>query len=215
MENKMKCKVVILATNEIQANGVQIIKNNKNNELKIPSTGGALRRIIAGSAVWKTQHLYLVSDEEIKVGDYYLSETFGKFNFFGQKPSILTEDDTELYIKYKELCYKIIATTDTTLNLPLIPQSFIEKYVEVNGKIEEVMVNLENYRHYNNPDIRKADFEYRNRIETRKDNTVIISKVKNTWNYDEHCTDMQYYMEYCQLNGYITPQKWLSEYKHY
>lgn len=27
--------------------------------------------------------------------------------------------------------------------------------------------------------------------------------------------DMQYYMEYCQREGYITPQDWLDNHKHY
>ena len=32
---------------------------------------------------------------------------------------------------------------------------------------------------------------------------------------DDMYLNMQYYMEYCQLNGYVTPQKWLSELKHF
>lgn len=27
--------------------------------------------------------------------------------------------------------------------------------------------------------------------------------------------DMQYYMEYCQINPYVTPQEWLTNHKHY
>ena len=27
--------------------------------------------------------------------------------------------------------------------------------------------------------------------------------------------DMQYYYEYCNKNGYVTPNKWLKELKHY
>lgn len=27
--------------------------------------------------------------------------------------------------------------------------------------------------------------------------------------------NMQYYMEYCKTNGYVTPQEWLEKYKHY
>ena len=32
---------------------------------------------------------------------------------------------------------------------------------------------------------------------------------------DSMYLDMQYYMEYCQLKGYVTPQEWLKEHKHY
>lgn len=28
-------------------------------------------------------------------------------------------------------------------------------------------------------------------------------------------SNMQYYMEYCQANGYVTPQDWLNKFKHY
>lgn len=28
-------------------------------------------------------------------------------------------------------------------------------------------------------------------------------------------SNMQYYMEYCQANGYVTPMKWLNELKHF
>ena len=32
---------------------------------------------------------------------------------------------------------------------------------------------------------------------------------------DEQYLNMQYYMEYCQMNGYITPQEWLEKHKSF
>ena len=32
---------------------------------------------------------------------------------------------------------------------------------------------------------------------------------------DEMYLNMQYYMEYCQMKGYITPQEWIEKHKHY
>lgn len=32
---------------------------------------------------------------------------------------------------------------------------------------------------------------------------------------DEQYLNMQYYMEYCQMKGYVTPQDWLKKYKHF
>lgn len=32
---------------------------------------------------------------------------------------------------------------------------------------------------------------------------------------DNLLCNMQYYMEYCQRNGYITPEEWLTNHKHY
>jgi hypothetical protein len=31
----------------------------------------------------------------------------------------------------------------------------------------------------------------------------------------EQCDNMQYYYEYCLINGYVTPMKWLEELKHF
>ena len=27
--------------------------------------------------------------------------------------------------------------------------------------------------------------------------------------------NMQYYMEYCQMKGYVTPQEWIEKHKHF
>lgn len=27
--------------------------------------------------------------------------------------------------------------------------------------------------------------------------------------------NMQYYMEHCERNGYVTPQEWIEKYKHF
>lgn len=32
---------------------------------------------------------------------------------------------------------------------------------------------------------------------------------------DEMYLNMQYYMEYCERNGYVTPQDWVEKYKHW
>ena len=32
---------------------------------------------------------------------------------------------------------------------------------------------------------------------------------------DEEHLNMQYYMEYCERNGYVTPQDWIENYKHF
>ena len=35
------------------------------------------------------------------------------------------------------------------------------------------------------------------------------------WQQEISYFDMQYYMEYCIRNGYITPQEWILNHKHY
>lgn len=201
---KMKCKVVCLTTNDTVMNGIQIIKNNENNELRLPLTGVELRRLVAGSAVWKAQHLYLVSDEAIEVGDIWMKPT-GKINISAcstvafNNPEWLNSSDC-VHIK------KVVASTDTSLNLPSIPQSFLEKYVESNGSINEVEIEMTS-----------SELEYVTSWDVAVNiwKEVIISQSKESWTRDEHCTDMYYYMQYCQSNGYVTPMEWLDNYKHY
>jgi hypothetical protein len=146
------------------------------------------------------QHLYLISDEEIKEGDWYY-DVIEKEIF----QRTLPEDDQYTHDK------KIIATTDKSLtecckgvhrigegcnlnnscNFPdcrpaKIPQSFIEAYVKAEGKIDEVQVEYNEKYYYNVDELRdrsrrglqlkyfKPEF-----IKTREDNTVIISKSKD------------------------------------
>lgn len=43
-------------------------------------------------------------------------------------------------------------------------------------------------------------------------------KVANTatlHSFDDMCTNMQYYMEYCKSKGYVTPMEWIANHKHY
>jgi hypothetical protein len=126
-------------------------------------------------------HLYILSDDEIKLGDYY---TGGKF----VETCSSCPEQTNMYA-----VKKIIASTDSSLHdhnnsyvnwIPSIPQSFIDKYVsEYNkgNKIEEVMVEYEpigNWRH--------AEFVHTNDIlKLNPDNTINIQSVKDSWTKEE------------------------------
>lgn len=162
----MKVKLVMLSSsNKIELGNI-IKRTNSNIPIQFVNnkldTDGRLEKLD-----WKVQHLYFLSDEEIQVGDYYTiydSQSIHKASGMNQT-------------WYNEMCKKVVATTDTSLNIPLIPQSFVEKYVEKNGVIDEVMIEM----------VQCFSFEKgkRNLPKIRKDNTVIVSKVKNTWTRDE------------------------------
>lgn len=82
---------------------------------------------------WKCQHLYIISDEEIKEDGWVYS--------------IITKDVFQLINTSTtgKWLNKIILTTDPSLNLPLIPNDFIELYIESynNGNvIEDVIVEI-------------------------------------------------------------------------
>ena len=68
------------------------------------------------------QHLYILSNDEIKEGDWYYdidTECFEKAIGY----DVLSANECED-------CYKIIASTDPKLDLPQIPQSLIEYYAD-------------------------------------------------------------------------------------
>ena len=109
------------------------------------------------------QHLYFVSDEEIKDGDNYCyyykdnPELCGVGMADKETVRIMGIDTT-----YKGTHFKIVATTDKSLrelesydsseedsevyrSIPQTPESFIEEFVKANGKINKVMVEMEEY----------------------------------------------------------------------
>lgn len=175
------------------------------------------------------QHLYITSDEEIKKGDKELEK--GEI-YYDAIDNCLRKYGTGNIISIH--IYKIIATTDESLkfgedvpgiirykSLPQPTQSFIDKYITEYNKgniITDIMVEYHYKESFCNG-CTKDCIENGCKVPSLKvnpqNNTIIIKKVKDSWTYDEHCTDMQYYMEYCNMNGYVTPQDWLSKYKHY
>jgi hypothetical protein len=109
-------------------------------------------------------HLYLVSDKEIEEEDWVIGKDDKLFRW-----------KTSIYLPNKT-AKKVEATTDTSLGLPLIPQLFIEEYVEKRGKIEYVYIQLnsssevEMVAQLNTPNYRPE---------------VIILSTKESWNREE------------------------------
>ncbi|TXG86433.1 MAG: hypothetical protein E6R13_00425 [Spirochaetes bacterium] len=138
---------------------------------------------------FKHQHLYIISDDEIKEGEWYLSfDIYGKC---GLPIKADYEKTNEFSLKpYSNYCKKIIATTDTALELPRLSQQFIEEYIEEYNKgnvITDVLVEYEKGLskplHESLRDSSPLIFE-RLKINP-KDNTITIKKVKDSWNREE------------------------------
>lgn len=126
----------------------------------------------------KPQHLYILSDEEIKEGDWCIQGFLSP-----DEPFQVSEGNIKTAIASK--AKKIIATTDPNLfvnvknhltsseglmvNVPQIPKSFIEEYCKAGG-IEDVLVeyttklvegtDLGNDCHYVKPDKPKLNPDY-------------------------------------------------------
>jgi hypothetical protein len=141
------------------------------------------------------QHLYILSDEWVNKGDYFYgtNKLLGEGIFQCDKG--LTDDGYPISGQnYFTDCKKVIASTNTNLmvgfkdgsgfyTMPLIPQSFIDKYVsEYNKghKIEEVLVEYE-----------MADGGNSTSDEwgwvINSDNTINTKPTKDFWTRDEVC----------------------------
>ena len=177
-----RCKVVMLPTKEksdIFIGKTHSVLHYKNN--------------IPDEEFKSYQHLYIISDDEIKEGDWFYnihSKIVGRAEFnFGKD----------------ELAKKIIATTNSSLWRPshkyasdviLLPQpsqQFIEKYIEEYNKgniITDVLVeyelisNEEYFGNTFNPDDDVPYFDERLKINP-KDNSLTIKKVKDSYSREE------------------------------
>lgn len=170
-----KVKVVMLPTNE---------KVTKNCLLLCPSLGKynnswwlKLNKDDSGIQYTKliSQHLYFLSNEEIKEGDWQVHWSNDLNNYIISQHKL-----------GKSTGLKVIATTDKSLNLPQPSQSFIEKYIsEYNkgNKIEEVMVEYELFD--NGWDSSVVTNRVHKIKVNLKDNTITIKSVKNSWSREE------------------------------
>lgn len=119
---KLKCRVVMLPTDNKShiSKGKDVILYHIKPLSKVTET-------------YTPQHLYFLSDEKIQVGDFYIYPELSGNNVWTNKETILDKQDYPGAMK-------VIASTDESLKLPLIPDSFIEEYVEANGKIDAVII---------------------------------------------------------------------------
>lgn len=131
--NTIECGVIIL---------------EKNEPIKLPSIGRPIYykkdgiipleycgEIHIPTIMYQYFHLYFTSSEEIKEGDWYYSSILNQVLLKGTS---------------KDKHPKIVASTDPSLGLPSIPQSFIKQYVAGNGKIDKVRLVL--YSHNDCPE---------------------------------------------------------------
>lgn len=167
----------------------------------------------SGGAVYhECQNLYITSDEEIKEGDWiynpYNNSTVNHIH--QQKGKFIDIADK-----------KIIATTDTSLGLPQLPQQFLEKYIEEYNKgnrIEEVMIEYETSQITKQEWFQEAPYRVKYDITTLKvksDNTITIRKIKDSWSREEViklCRSAHLHGEQGALNiHYQTFKQWIEE----
>lgn len=161
------------------------------------------------------QHLYILSDDPIQVGDWIYESDLETINRAGQD-----------YVR-NIMDSKIIATTDSSLShrewvgmvdgedtyeeivLPQPSPQFIEKYVEQYNKgnqITEVLVEYE--RGFKHNEFMEREFYNISPKVNPKDNTITIKKVKDTYTQEE--VD-----ELLDRQTSITTAQMLEKYKGY
>jgi hypothetical protein len=151
---------------------------------------------------YPSHHLYIISNKEIKEGDWTIYSSIATNgqqrvlqNVFGVLGSVI---GTPAFIKQN--CFKIEASTDKSLGLPLIPEGFVRKYCE--SPIEEVMVDTINcittcheckhVMYYDamrcdkcNEELLDSNTKYVNKVKTDKNNYITITKVKDSYTKEE------------------------------
>lgn len=168
----MKCKAIILPTK----NKSQILTLNGKLFYDYKPQIGGLPQMGDTDGIPVCQHLYILSDEVIKIGDYYFSK--GE----SAECSVHLCGSERLENICKECgAKKIVATTDTTLELPTIDDESLKlycenpsEYVEVDEKTtEDIERDLNIFGH----DIGLTENEYKEYI---KDNSLIKISSNNT-----------------------------------
>lgn len=188
MNQFKRANVIMLPTNN-NLEFPYVAQNVFNKQLTIVNSTFAI------NCELQNQHLYIISDDQIKEGDWIYENNYNTISKAIYNNDILAD-------KFK----KIIATTDTSLvlkscyecskklnsgfncrckKLPQPSQQFIEKYIESYNKnevITDVLIDYEDYilQHMFKPQ------EYKQRIKINpKNNTITIKKLKNNWNREE------------------------------
>lgn len=185
---KEKAQVIMLPTKD--KTNINLFKNN------ISITPVILSNKFGETEVSKSQHLYIISDEEIKVGDY-ISDGYIVWKW---------NDDSSLLGRKK-----VIATTDTSISKPekgynwnsvVYPQpsqGFIEKYIKEYNKgniITDIIVEYEEilkcYRcgktEPNCVNTSKnciGSFGGFKQLKVSSDNTITMYSIKNSWTREE------------------------------
>lgn len=167
---KLKCKVIMLPQPQQRSDFTILSKQLSNGKLVLGNGR------IFGEAT--PQHLYFISDRGSKKGEWTLfgNSLNGELkDFIGGKPIKAKYD----YGSNGIYNFKIEATTDKSLDLPPIPNSFIEEYVQKEGKIKEVNIEMDGSFGFHDSD---TWWEPKTKGKERE---VIILPTKDSWNKEE------------------------------
>ncbi len=193
--------VVMLPTEK--AENCLYISSNKLNYHRGHLTQDYIKNILNG----KSCHLYIISDDEIKEGDYVQWLTGGIYHFTkGGEISYLVKKGRISELK------KVVATTDKFLGLPLIHDSFLPPYIKSYNDGKKITeVDLEMDLSYHEEELCDGGYV----LKKRPDGSVIIHQSK-TYSKQEIialCKAAYCEGQYTEKNGDfgIDFEQWISE----
>ncbi len=135
----------------------------------------------------KSYHLYILSDGEIKKGDWVITPS--DFTPHKIQKVIKTKMNGDIMtmnvLHHKEEFSKIIATTNPSLNLPSIPKSFIESFSK--EPVDEVELEYTSYKNLEGVDIddpTKLNYTIYEEL-SLIDNEVVISPKEREYIFTE------------------------------
>ena len=170
-----ECEVAMLATDKATWPNC-IWLGRISNQLRLDTSYNNSKSILPIDNSMLPQHLYFLSNEEIKEGNYVIDsigELFGPY----EKGDIIGKE-----------AKKIIATTDSSLQLPKSSKEFIQAYIKAynEGKpITKVLVEYKDWCDYDDDctwgGLDKSDWK----LKINSFNEIIIKKVKDSWTREE------------------------------
>lgn len=156
----MKHSIILLETDK------------KDGTLWINSNGQLLHTHVSGEykEIYKPQHLYILSKEQIKEGDFGWSLSSG----FSKIPSIELSD-------VPKDSYKVVASTNLSFGLPWIDDTFIQEYIRLYNLGQQLKeVELETICEYGNECPSKGAYNKQHLckigIKTKPDGSVVIKE---------------------------------------
>lgn len=208
---RKKYKVIILSTED--ENAPLTLRNNCFGECT-----GILKLLSKADGRDKPQHLYIISDEKIKVGDWTVDYDCGFSH--GRLTTIDNELELKRYAENPKFnIKKVIATTDPkcktrtlgvrspSVPIPQIPKSFVKDY-EINP-VEEIELEHEHYS-LGGEDESKAIVINKLKI---VENKVVVASVKDSYSREEVEDIVLRYRAYTWKEGVrlIDCENWLKE----
>lgn len=145
---------------------------------------------VSGSVVFEytPQHIYILTDSDVNKGDYYF------FRHGGETTINLAEAEVKSVQEWRErgitesrmneslILKRIVATSDESLGLPILPFEFLEQYVTLYNEFDQITEAYVEYEDYQDSINYHHDiFHNFTRVKRNIDNTVNINRGQDTY----------------------------------